>query len=75
MGQLPQIDVPAGRIVAIFTDSKVTLDSLKTHSRHSFLIEETINEVRHISTLNWTIHFGWVKAHIGIQCNEVADIL
>jgi hypothetical protein len=25
--------------------------------------------------LNWSIHFGWVKVHIGIEGNEVADKL
>jgi hypothetical protein len=35
--QLPKLDDPTGRIVAIFTDSKMTIDSLKNHSRHSFL--------------------------------------
>jgi len=40
---------------------------------HSFLIEEMRNKVLHLSTLNWTIHFGWVKAHIRIEGNEAAD--
>jgi len=25
--------------------------------------------------LNWTIHFGWVKAHIGIEGNQEAKKL
>jgi ribonuclease HI len=40
---------------------------------HSFLIEEVRSKARHLSKLNWSIHFGWVKAHIGIEGNEVAD--
>jgi len=24
---------------------------------------------------NWSIHFGWVKAHTGIEDNEVSDKL
>jgi ribonuclease HI len=42
---------------------------------HSFLIEEIRNKVRHLTILNWSIHFGWVKEHIGIEGNEVADKL
>jgi hypothetical protein len=44
---------------------------------HSFLIEEIRNKVRqlHVSMLDWTIHFGWVKAHIGIEGNAAEDNL
>ena len=31
--------------------------------------------MRDLSTLNWTTHFGWVKAHIGIEGKEEADRL
>ena len=73
--KLPKLDDPTDRIVSIFTDSKVTLDSLKNYSMHNFLIEEIIYKVRHLSSLNWTSHFGSVKAHIGIEGKEAADKL
>src|SRR5215468_6959674 len=73
--QLPKLDDPTGRTVAIYTDSTVTIDSLKNHSLHSFLIDVIRDKLQHLSTLKWTIYFGWVKAHIGIQGNEAADKL
>jgi ribonuclease HI len=63
---LPTLKDLNTRMVAIFTDSKVTLASLKNSSIHSFLTEEIRNMVGHLTMLNWTIHFGWVKAHTGI---------
>ena len=53
----------------------MTIDSLENHTTGSFLIEEIRNKVRHLNTLNWTIHFGWVKVHTGIESNEEADRL
>jgi ribonuclease HI len=72
--QIPQID-STGRIAAIFTDSKVTTDLLKIHAQHSFLIEGMRKKMRHLNKLNWTIHFGWVKVHIGTEGNQEADRL
>jgi ribonuclease HI len=63
------------RTVAIYTDSKVTLASLRNNFIHSPLIEEIRNKVRQLMTQNWSIHFGWVKAHNGIEGNELADKL
>jgi len=73
--QLPSLAHQTNRIVAIYTDSKVTLDSLKNNTIHSFLIEEIRNMVRNLTRQNWSVHFGWVKAHTGIEGNEVADTL
>jgi ribonuclease HI len=64
-----------GRRVAIYTDSKVTLDSLRNNSIHSPLILEIRNKFRQLIMQNWSIHFGWVKAHTGIEGNELTDKL
>jgi len=42
---LPKLGDLTGRIVTIFTDSKMKIDSLKNHSMHSFLIEEIRNKL------------------------------
>jgi hypothetical protein len=75
-GERPQaLEDHNTRTVAIYTDSKVTLASFKNSSIHSFLTEEIRNMVGHLTMLNWTIHFGWVKTHTGFEGNEVADKL
>ena len=72
---LPTLEDHNTRTVAIYTNSKVTLASLKNSSIHRFLTEEVSNMVGHLTMLNWTIHFRWVKAHTGIEGNEVAGKL
>jgi ribonuclease HI len=52
----------------------VTQNSLK-NTIHNFLIEEIRKMILNLSKKNWMIHFGWVKAHTGIEGNEVADTL
>jgi ribonuclease HI len=72
---LPTLGGHNPRTVVIYTDSKVTLAALKNNSIHSFLTEKIRNMVRHLTLLDWTIHFGWVKAHAGIAGKEMADTL
>jgi ribonuclease HI len=50
------------RTVAIYTDSRVTLDSLKNNSIHTPIITD-IREKVLLTTQNWKIHFGWVKSN------------
>ena len=55
---LPTLEYHNTRTVAIYTESKVTLASLKNSSIHSFLTEEIRNMVGRLTMLNWTIHLG-----------------
>jgi len=73
--QLRSLADQTNRTVAIYADSKVTMDSMKNNAIHSVLIEEILNMVRNLTKQNWSICFGWVKAHTGIEGNEVADTL
>ena len=60
------------RAVAIYTDSRVTLASLTNNFIHSPLIAGIRKKVRQLMTQNWSIYFGWVRAYVGIEGNEVA---
>ena len=57
------------------TDSRITTDSLKNAANHSFLIEEIRKGIINLERTNWTIEFAWVKAHVGIYGNKLADHL
>ena len=63
------------KTVAIYTDSKVTLASLRNNLIHSHLIVEILNKIRQLMIQNWSIHFGWVMAHARVEGNELADKL
>jgi ribonuclease HI len=64
-----------GRRVAIYSDSKVTLASSRNNFIQSPLIVEIRKNVRKLMMQNWSIHVGWVKAHVGIEGNELEDKL
>jgi len=59
----------------IYKDSRMTLDSLKNSKIHRFLIEEIRRKLTEMGKINWKIQLCWVKAHVGIQGNELGDIL
>jgi ribonuclease HI len=63
------------KTATIYTDSQMTLDSLKSNTNHTFLIEEIRKKLAKMRTTNWTIEFCWVKAYVGIHGNVLADTL
>jgi len=63
------------RTAAIFTDSRVTLGSLRNVNNHAYLVEEIRKRVVSLERYEWKITFSWVKAHVGINGNELADRL
>jgi len=62
-------------MATIYTDSRVSLDSLHNSNNHAFLIEEIRKKVASLEGSGWKVMFSWVKAHAGIYGNELADRL
>ena len=62
------------RTTTSFTDSRISIDSLKNVNNHRYLIEE-IRKMSTLESANWTIEFSWVKVHVSIYGNELVDHL
>ena len=63
------------KTATMYTDSRMTLDSLKNNNIHTFLIEEIRRKLMEMGKTNWKIQFCWVKVHVRTQGNELADTL
>jgi ribonuclease HI len=62
-------------IATIYTDSRVTIQSLKNHRIHNKLIEEIRSKAITLERKGWNVKFKWIKAHDGNFGNELADKL
>jgi ribonuclease HI len=49
----------------IYTDSRITLESLKNMKNRNYLIEEIRKKTIALEKENWTIVFPWIKTHAG----------
>jgi ribonuclease HI len=63
------------RTAVSYTDSKITLDSIRSAKNHNHLVEEIRKRALTLKKKKWKIEFKWVKAHAGIFGNEIADRL
>ena len=63
------------RTATVYTDSRLTIDSLRNPDNHAYLIEEIRRRIAKLQGSNWKIEFSWVKAHAGNYGNELADKL
>jgi hypothetical protein len=63
------------KTVTIYTDIQTTLNSLTNLKIHTSLIDKIRRQVYRLEQTAWTIRFSWVRAHVAIQGNELADTL
>jgi len=64
-----------GKCVAMYTDSKITLNLLKNNFKGNHLIEYIGDKIIALTHLKWIMHFSWVRGHAGIEGNELVDKL
>ena len=62
------------RSATVHTD-RITLQSLQNINNHNYLIQDIRKSEIALGKRNWTIKFTWIKAHVGIYGNDLADKL
>ena len=51
------------------------MDSIKSAKNHNYIAEEIRKRAVKLNKNDWRIELKWVKAHVGIHANEIADRL
>ena len=63
------------KTASLYTDSRMTLASLKNSNIHITLIEEIRRKLTEMGKTNWKINFSWVRVHVRIQGNELPETI
>jgi RNase H. len=63
------------KTAALYTDSLITVYSLKNMNNHNAIIEGIRSSLRTLEAEGWNIQSSWVKAYVGILDYELADHL
>jgi len=74
---LEKIDIlqNTSRAATIFIDSRITIDSIRNTRKHNHIVEEIRKKMTSLERADWNIEISWVKYHLGIVGNELADRL
>jgi ribonuclease HI len=73
--EMQQVNYNKQRTAVIHTNSKITLDSIRNAKNHNHLVEEIRKRTVNMNKHNWKTEFEWVKAHVRIYSNKIADRL
>jgi ribonuclease HI len=65
----------AEKTLTVYTDSLITLHSLRNVNIHTYLLEEIRKKLNEMTKTKWKINLRWVKAHVGIRGNEITNKL
>jgi ribonuclease HI len=52
------------KTVLVYTDSRITLQSLQNQKRHTHLIDQIRNKFLDMEQHEWKVDFSWIKAHV-----------
>jgi ribonuclease HI len=62
-----------GKTVLVYTDSRISLQSLKNQKIHTHLIDQIRIRVIEMEQQEWIVDFSWIKALARYRGNELAD--
>jgi len=71
------MDIPlnTSRDASIFTECRIKIESIRNARNNNHFVEEIRKKMTSLERADWNIEISWVKVHVGIVGNELADRL